>query len=201
MNYDTTELQRDMAWLDTEDLVERDIDRAVAYSKKADGNLWVAGMYAARVVGKYSGGTEEIHKRSGKSISSIQNWAHAYEMLVLVLKNSQLTGNWGFVRENWRVLSPTHFWTAWEKVNKYDLGIDAVCGYLYQMLNYRYNNESWSADALAREIDAHEDKSGNVPTWSYYKTRLSSLLKNAILAAPAEIKQAIAEVLRRLETE
>jgi hypothetical protein len=60
--------------LDMEELTERDIDRAAAASKRADAGLWVAGFYAARVVGRnVYNATQFISERSGKSVSSIEN--------------------------------------------------------------------------------------------------------------------------------
>jgi hypothetical protein len=194
-----TELREEMQWLDVELIVERDIDRAAQYGRKSDRNLWVAGFYAARVIGKYTkDATIAISDRSGKSIATVQNWAHA----VWMYQALRLTGNFQLVRHYRRELKLTHFYTLWDKCNKYNLTPEKAMGYLQQMLDYRSQGEPWSADALAREIDAHEDKAGNTPAWSYYKTRMASLLHNAFVSVgiPADIKPLVAEILKRLES-
>lgn len=197
-----TETRREMQWLDVELIVERDIDRAAYYGKQSDLNLILAGRHTHRVVGKYERyGAIAISDKSGRSVSSVQNWANAYKMLVWLFRYARLTGNWG-VRANWRTFSPTHYWTLWEKCRKYLLTLDEATAYLLQMLDYRTNGDSWSADVLAREIDVHEDKSGRVAGWSYYQKRVLSLLSSAFVSAgiPADIKPLVAKILQILES-
>lgn len=185
------ETRRDMQWLDVELIVERDIDRAAQYGRKSDRNLWVAGFYAARVIGKYEkAATIAISDRSGKSIATVQNWAHA----VWMYQALRLTGNFRVVRFYRQELTITHFWTLWEKCNKYNLTSRDAVKYFDQMLDYRSQGEPWSADALAREIDAHEDKAGNVPGWSYYAPRLHNLYVN-VLVAVADKKLSIPDAV------
>ena len=144
MTDNRTEIQRDMDWLDVEDVIERDIDRAAAYAKKADANLWVAGMYAARA-GRYTGAIQAISERSGKSLSSIENWLHAYELYRVFMSYGD---NSVLVRRVRQRLTISHFWTAWELQRKYQLSDGAIFAHLQQMLDYRRNGHSWSSDTL-----------------------------------------------------
>ena len=154
-----------------EDIVERDIDRAVAASRKADCNLWVAGFFAARVVGMYQNNAViEIGLRAGKSVASVQNWAHAWEMY-----NELRLTDACRARKLRRRLSPSHFWTAWEKRNKYGYSLKKVLHYFGQVLDHKKNGEPHGADALAREIEAEENQLGTVPGWNWYAPRLNRL--------------------------
>lgn len=188
--------------MNIEEQTEQDIDNAVKYADKSNKNLILAGMYAHRVVGKYEKyGSAAIAQRAGRSPSTVENWAHGYEIFSMVIKfggGSEIAKK---VKKNWRLFTPTHFWTAWDKMNKYCLTPLRVIGYLNEMLNYRAQGLPWSSDALAREIEAHENKEGNTPDWSYYSPKVRRLyqeiavLKDApapvrkwLLAAPQEVR-------------
>lgn len=178
-------------WLYTEDETERDIERAAFYSKQSDKNLIVAGMYAARVVGRYErNGSKAIAERSGRSVRSVENWAHAYTMLVFILEFARFEGNFE-VRNYWREFTPTHFWTLWDKASKYDFSMLDCHRYLKQMLDYRINGEAWSADVLAQEIEAHMNKSGTVATWKFFAPKVRDLYRQvmALSDAPDSVRK------------
>jgi hypothetical protein len=87
-------------------------------------------------------------------------------------------------------LTPTHFWTMWDLRNKYNIPLDAVYWYLVQIFDYKSIGQLWSAVELRREVEAHENKSGNVPGWDYYRTRLHNFVAN--LSLVRDLPQAVA---------
>ena len=46
-------LAENLHWMVSEDTIERDIRRAVSFSRASDVNIWCAGFFVARVVGAY----------------------------------------------------------------------------------------------------------------------------------------------------
>ena len=183
---------------DPEVLTETDIDRVVSASRRSDGNLWVAGFYAARVVGTYAeAGTREIADRTGKDPSTVENWAHAWD-----LYNEIRNGiNSGTARTLRKTLTLSHFSNAWELRRKYDLSLEVITDHLEQIVIYREQGHKWSSEALRQEVDAQEDKTGNVPTWNYYAPRLNTMCTNILAATdtPQEIKDAALTIVKYFE--
>lgn len=160
------------AWLYSEDVIERDIRRAAQAARRADGSLWVAGYFAARVLGLYrANAIHDIAQQAGRDPSSVQNWAHAWE-LYAQLRSHLRTYD---VRRIRKLLTISHFAVAWELQRKYNYTLEKTMYYLMQMIAYRENGESYSVQSLRAEVEATEERSGNSPTWEYYRGRLGKL--------------------------
>lgn len=182
-----------------EQVIEREIDWCVQAARTSSTTLWVACYFAYRVVGVYqTDATAEIARRAGRSPSSVENWAHAFEMYAELRR----FGSSSEVRALRKALSPSHFWRAWEKQRKFSLSNASVIRYLRQMVDYKQNEENYSEATLAQEIEAHENNSGNVPTWaSYHSKRFASMLKTALSLpdVPRAVRIKIMDLLEELE--
>ena len=128
--------------------IDRHIDRTVKYVDGSDLGLKCACIAASPVVGTYDGTTQEIAKRTMRSVSTVENWAHAHWMYSAARKI-----NIKVARALWRTLPPTHFWKAWDI---HQAGYDA----LYYLNNaWMYN---WSAQGMMAEWDK-ERVAGHAP--------------------------------------
>lgn len=119
--------------------IDRHIDRTVRYIDGSDLGLKFACIAASPVVGSYDGTTQEIAKRTRRSVSTVENWAHAHWMYSAARKI-----NIKVARELWRMLPPTHFWKAWDI---HQAGYDALY-YLCGAGQY-----DWSAQGMMAEWD------------------------------------------------
>ena len=172
--------------LDFEERIERDIDRVVEAARAADRSLWLAGKLAYRIVGKYKvNATKDIALKVGRSESTVENWAHAAELFFDLACA-------GYGRAVWSVrnsLSPTHFWRMWDLRNKYDLTNEKVMLYFSIVLSYREIGQPHGVKVLEGEVEAGENKNGNTPGFSFYKSRFQSIYAGLILAkdTPADV--------------
>lgn len=91
-----------------ETLVDIWIERIVANHKSSDTHLKYACINAAQVVGSYSGATQVIAQRTKRSVSSVENWAHAFR---LYKELRQIDRN---ARVYWRLLPASHWWLAYD---------------------------------------------------------------------------------------
>jgi hypothetical protein len=177
-------------WLDIEDRIERDIARAVSASRKGDVALWIAGLFAARVVGAYQvDATREIARQAGKSVSSVENWAHGYELYVEFREFGVASDSLRFVR---KYLTLTHFSKLWELRRKYNLNLGDAYLYLFDMTRYASLGEPHSVVELEREVEAHERKDGKVTPWNYgIKSLIQHMTRLAVATdAPERVRQA-----------
>jgi hypothetical protein len=177
-------------WLDIEDRIERDIARAVSASRKGDVALWIAGLFAARVVGAYQvDATREIARQAGKSVSSVENWAHGYELYCELRSQLRKARD---LRLLGRDLTLTHFSKMWELKRKYELNCQDCWNYLIQMAVYKFQGHPYSVVELEREVEAHENKSGKVTPWNYgIKSLIQHMTRLAVATdAPERVRQA-----------
>jgi hypothetical protein len=131
-----------------EENVDFHIERTVRFALRSDLDLKFACIAASPVVGTYDGTTQEIAKRTLRSVSAVENWAHAHWMYSAARKV-----NIKVARALWRTLPPTHFWKAWDI---HQAGYDA----LYYLNNaWMYN---WSAKGMMAEWDK-ERVAGHAP--------------------------------------
>jgi hypothetical protein len=128
--------------------IDRHIDRVVKYVDSSDLGLKFACIAASAVVGTYDGTTQEIAKRTRRSVSTVENWAHAHWMYSAARKI-----NIKVARALWRTLPPTHFWKAWDI---HQAGYDALY-YLCGASEY-----NWSAQGMMAEWDK-ERVAGHAP--------------------------------------
>ena len=93
-----------------EAIVDGWIARAIAYNQRSDTCVKYACINASPVVGKYAnGGTEAIAKGIKRSVSTVQNHAHAH-WLYCELR----TVDTRRARELWRTLPASHWWLAYD---------------------------------------------------------------------------------------
>ena len=129
--------------------IDRHIDRTVRYIDGSDLGLKFACIAASPVVGSYDGTTQEIAKRTRRSVSTVENWAHAHWLY----KATRSNGNRQIARIMWRRLPPTHWWKAWDI---HQAGYDAL---YYLTAAYQYG---WSAQGMMAEWDK-ERLAGHAP--------------------------------------
>ena len=93
-----------------ETIVDHWISQAVKYYGDSDTALKKHSVYAAPVVGKYSnGGTKAIADGIRRSPSTVENYAHAFQ-LYSELRRTQVRKR---IRTLWRTLPISHWWQAW----------------------------------------------------------------------------------------
>jgi len=63
-----------------EHLIDRRINQTVQYIDNSDLGVKLACVAASNVVGTYDGTTQEIARQTRRSVSTVQNWAHAHWM-------------------------------------------------------------------------------------------------------------------------
>ena len=120
--------------------IDRHIDRTVKFIDGSDLGLKFACIAASPVVGTYDGTTQEIARRTRRSVSTVENWAHAHWMYRAMRANGYKVA----ARFLWRQLPPTHFWKAWDI---HQAGYDAM---YYLEKAHQYN---WSAQGMMAEWD------------------------------------------------
>ena len=131
---------------DMESRLDNRIARIAGYDFNSDMYFKYACLGAATIVGTYSGMTEEIAKRRNRSVSTVQNWAHA-AWLYKDLRKVNRT----IARELWRSLPASHWWLAYDIHQK---GYNAL---YYLALADAHN---WSGRAMLQEFDV-DLKAGN----------------------------------------
>lgn len=131
-----------------EHLIDRRIAQTVKYIDGSDLGVKCACIAASNVVGSYDGTTQEIARLTRRSISTVQNWAHAHWMYKAARK-----ANVKLARKLWRELPPTHFWRAWDI---HQAGYDAL-----YYLNAAHQN-GWSSKGMMGEWDKDRN-AGNAP--------------------------------------
>lgn len=184
---------------DIEQKIEDEILRAAARCRSAHGSIWRAALSIWRLWGKYERhALREIARHAAMDISSLENWAHAYDFFAGALK----LRNCSEVRRLRRLLTPSHFWNAWALMRKYGLSQDEMIAYLQEMIVRRANGEPHGAQALRMEVEAHEAQRDNVPGWDYYKPRVKALCIRLLASnAPQDIVQAARLMLNYIEGE
>lgn len=144
-----------------ESTIDREVALAISLGKSSDKYLWWAAFKAWKVCVHYQiQAVEAIAAGVGRDRSQVENWIHGYQMFQDFLSTGLESHTLHTLRD---ALSLTHFKDAWEMRNKYNLTNAKVYFYLEQCAKYHD-----SASQLRREIDAHENKSGNVATFSGY---------------------------------
>ncbi len=94
----------------SEDAVDRHILRVVLYHKGSDTYLKIAAIAASPIVGTYSAGTAKIAKEARRSVSTVENWAHAHWLYRELRSN----GSRLVARKLWRELPASHWWLAYD---------------------------------------------------------------------------------------
>lgn len=134
----------------TESITDHWISQAITHYGKSDAALKKHCVYAAMVVGRYEhGGTQAIATGIKRSISTVQNYAHAF-WLYSELRKGKLNTR---MRTLWRTLPASHFWQAW---TIQQAGYDA---YYYLTYAERHNASGREMmDCYKKDIEA-----GNAP--------------------------------------
>lgn len=108
-----------------ESLVDKRIDQVVEWASASDTCVKYTSMAAAQVVGTYSGITEQIAKQTKRSVSTVQNWAHAKWMY-----DASRKVRMSYARKLWRELPLSFWWIAWTfQQNGYEATDYLVCAY------------------------------------------------------------------------
>lgn len=174
--------------LDIEIEIEWLVKRAAEAARSADRSLWLAGRIACQIVGKYQvNATKDIAFLAGRSASTVENWAHAYTLFVDLI----CAGYCHEAKYFRKVFTPTHFWTMFDLRNKYNLTSAKVMGYFAILLTHKENGNHYGASVLEREVEAGENRNGNVPSWSTYRKSFYRAIVGALVAddTPAEVRK------------
>ena len=97
--------------------VDRHIERAAKFYGASDTCLKFTCIAASPIVGTYNGGTEAIARSILRSVSTVENYAHAHWLY----RDLRTNGNRIRVRILWRSLPASHWWQAYDiHKNGYD---------------------------------------------------------------------------------
>lgn len=128
-----------------ESLLDSRVERTARFAADSDASLKAACVVAASVVGTYSGITQEIARRTRRSVSSVENWSHAGKLYKMLRHDC---GGYYYdfqrVRDLWRALPASHWWLAYDIQQA---GYDAL-RYLAMA-----SNHGWSGRAMMGEFD------------------------------------------------
>jgi hypothetical protein len=98
-----------------ESVIDHWVTQAVNYYEQSDVRLKICGLYAAPVVGTYQrDGTKAIADGIGRSLSTVENYAHAAQLYQELRKNTKVRKR---IRTLWRSLPASHWWSAWQIQN------------------------------------------------------------------------------------
>src|SRR5258706_8480435 len=174
-----------------QNLPDKWINNIVRWHAESDMRLKYACIAAGRVVGSYNGATGIIAKRTKRSVSTVENWAHAWRLYADLRKN----GNRIRVRTLFRELPASHWWLAYDI---YIAGYDA----LYYLTNAYAH--SISGREMLREF-AQDREAGYAPLMlkraclSFYGLALELEKRNGELSKSQHA--AVLEVKREFQAE
>ena len=89
-----------------EGLIDKRVDQAIEWANSSQTYIKYIAIAAAQVVGTYSGTTEAIAAQTKRQVSTVQNWAHAFNLYKLLRKDKHMRGLW-------RKLPISFWWIAW----------------------------------------------------------------------------------------
>lgn len=99
-----------------EGIIDKRIRQTVSWAHESDTTVKYACIAAAQVVGTYSDATKQIAEQSRRSVSTVQNWAHAFRLYVELRREYKT-----LARALWRFLPASHWWLAYDiQVKGYD---------------------------------------------------------------------------------
>lgn len=127
-----------------ESVVDRWVERAIEHYGNSDMQLKMSCIVASAVVGTYSGGAQVIAKAINRSVSTVENHAHAGKLYKALRRDAVTSIAFRHVRNLWRALPASHWWLA------YDI---QQAG--YKALNYlaMADFHGWSGRAMMGEFD------------------------------------------------
>lgn len=129
--------------------IDRHIERTIKYVDGSDLGLKCACIAASPVIGAYDGTTQQIAANTRRSVSTVENWAHAH----WAYREYRSNGNRKMARLLWRELPATHWWKAWDI---HQAGYNAL---YYLTSAYQYG---WSSKGMMAEFDK-ERTAGHAP--------------------------------------
>jgi len=132
-----------------EETVDRHIENVIRYHKGSDTSLKCACIAASPIVGTYSDGTAQIAKQTRRSVSTVENWAHAHWAYCEYRGN----GHKKTARFLWREMTTYHWVAAWDI---HAAGYDAI-HYLSKA-----HEGKWSSREMSRNFDADRN-AGQAP--------------------------------------
>lgn len=93
-----------------ESIIDKRIIKTIRFANSSDTHLKFACISSSSVVGKYDGVTQEIATLTHRSVSTVENWAHAHRLY----KETRSNGNRKTARLLWRELPASHWWMAYD---------------------------------------------------------------------------------------
>jgi len=129
-----------------ESIVDKRIGQVEYYNNGSDTRLKCACIASSKIVGSYSAATAQIAKEAKRSVSTVQNWAHAHWLYLELRRNRTDTRR---ARQLWRSLPASHWWQAYDIQNN---GYDALY-YLYMAAEHNMGGremmENYKSDIMA----------------------------------------------------
>jgi len=168
----------------TEGLVDKRIRQAIDYGKGSDTGLKAACIAASPIVGMYSHGTQQIATARNRSVSTVENWAHAH-WLYKELRTTDRKGDKKVARNLWRNLPASHWWLA------YDIQAKGYDAFTYLVHSHTHN---WSGRDMMQEFK-RDFEAGTAPmvlrrVFVTFGGLADELLRNRKQLTPAQVAAA-----------
>ena len=172
---------------DIEQSIERDLERGERHNGREACHKWVKAMIAYRIVGRRIDGlTKEFGRRCGVKEDSVEQWAKAWRMYRVFRYISGRQHANRFRRE----FSVSHFYAMWELAHKYKLSVYKIFNYFSQLSIYKNVGESWSVEALRREVEA-DYSDGKSVSWRWHWQRITGDNLRTLLSFDGELPLAV----------
>lgn len=166
-----------------ESAIERELELAERIKGRENRHRWLLAMLADRIVGRrIEGLTKEFGRRCGVKEDSVEQWAKAWRLYVVI---RYMSGRWA-ANQYRNEFTVSHFYAMWMLGHKYKLRIDQIVRYFSLMIFYKLESNRWSVDVLRQEIDAdHSD--GSTVNWRWHWKRITGDSLRALLSFDGEL--------------
>lgn len=138
------ELEREKEWLQPntihEGIIDKRIRQVVDFSKGSDTHGKYACIAASPIVGTYTHATQQMATQCKRSVSTIENWAHAHWLYVELRRDPDYMFQ---ARRLWRLLPASHWWLAHSIQSR---------GYEAMQYLLKADMHSWSGRDMMREF-------------------------------------------------
>lgn len=159
----------------TDNKVQRAIHEAMRGSQQTDDGHWKLARAANWVVGKYEkGATREMAEAVGRSISTVEDHAHAWLLYVDFCLMGDLHRETVFNARKLPFVHYSHFKTLYDLKEKHNLTLEQTWGYFLDVL---YAEGDITVRALEFMV---EEKHGDEVTWQWYLGKAQKHLQNAL---------------------
>lgn len=175
--------------MNSQEKLDRDIERAALSYKHSDGGRWAAAFYAARVVGRKPvqfGATIALADRMGVSVDTVENLAHAYELYAEFRSDPHYRKVILSIRKL-PYIYYSYFRSLYKAKANYKLTLDQVYAILLDVVLAE-------GELKQGDLDQHiQDKFGDTRDWTYFAQKAQKEIHKTLQQPdlPEDVKDAL----------